>query len=270
MTDLPQNDRTPGLVDRAKAMIVSPKDEWPKVAAETQSVRDIFVGYVVPLAAIGPIASFVGGQLFGYGAFGITYRPSLMASLTAAITGYVLALVSIFVISWIASFLASKFGGKEDFTRAFRLCAYSMTAAWVVGIFGLIPALGVLGLLGLYSLYVFYLGAEPMMGVPQEKAVGYTAVTVLAAIVLYFVVAAVAAAVTGITGGAAGIASRDSDSSRMEMNIPGYGEVRVDTNGDTQTVEIPGMGTVEVTQDGNTVRVQGEGFNAEIEEPPAE
>jgi hypothetical protein len=261
----------PGLVERAKAMIVSPKSEWPKVAAETDDVRNVFMRYVVPLAAIGPLAGFIGGQAFGLGAFGISYTPSLMGGLTTAITSYVLALASIFLISWIASFLAAKFGGKESFARAFRLCAYAFTAAWVAGIFGLVPALGILSLLGLYSLYVFYLGAEPMMGVPQDKAAGYTAVTVIAAFVLYLlagvVVGAVAATGSGRLSGLSSSAAGDT----VEVNVPGYGQMRIEDNGDTQTMEIPGVGTVEVTRDGDTLRIDGENFDAEIEDPqPAE
>ena len=266
MNESMQRQETPGIVARAKAMIVSPKSEWPRVASETESVRDVFVGYVVPLAAIGPAASFIGGQIFGFGALGITYRPGLIEGLTGAIANYVLGLLSIFLISWIASFLAPKFGGREDFGRAFRLCAYSFTAAWVAGIFGLVPALGILAVLGLYSLYLFYLGAEPMMGVPKDKAAGYTAVTVIAAIVLYFVAGLVAAALTPGGGTAAGLAAGDDGSGTVEVNVPGYGQLRVEDHGDTQTMEIPGVGTVEVTRDGDTVRIDGENFNAEIED----
>ena len=259
----------PGLVERAKTMIVSPKSEWPKVAAEPDSVRAVFVGYVVPLAAIGPIAGLIGGQLFTTSVLGITYRPSLTSGLTTAITSYVLGLASIFIVAWVASFLASKFGGKEDFARAFKLCAYAFTAAWVAGIFGLIPALGVLSLLGLYSLYVLYLGAEPMMAVPQDKAAGYTAVTVIAAIVVYIVIGVVAASVATATGTSAAIASGINDGDRVEVNVPGYGELKIEDNGDTQTMEVPGMGTVEVSKDGQVVRIDGENFNAEVTDPEA-
>jgi hypothetical protein len=31
--------------------------------------------YAIPLIAIGPVASFIGGQVFGYSAFFISYRP---------------------------------------------------------------------------------------------------------------------------------------------------------------------------------------------------
>lgn len=212
-----------GIANRAKAILMKPKAEWPVIASETESVQGVFTRYVVPLAAIGPVCSFIGMQVFGIGAFGFSYRPSLMVGLTTAITSYVLGLVSIFVISWIASFLADKFGGKQDFTRAFRLCAYSFTAAWVAGVFQIIPMLGILALLGLYSLYLFYLGATAMMGVPQDKSAGYTAVTVVCAIVLYFIVGAIAASVTGVF--AASAVGYPSTAANGTLTVPGLGTI---------------------------------------------
>ena len=57
------------------------------------------------------------------------------------------------------------------------------------------PAIGFLGILALYGLYLFYLGATPVMSVPQDKSVGYTVVTIVGAIVLYIIVGAITAAI---------------------------------------------------------------------------
>jgi hypothetical protein len=109
-----------------------------------------------------------------------------------------MAIISLFIVSFVANVASPKFGGKDSFPAAFRLVAYSMTAAWVAAILGLIPSLALIGaLLGLYSFYLFYLGATPVMGVPQDKAVTYTVVTVVAVIVLYLIVSAITATVLG-------------------------------------------------------------------------
>jgi hypothetical protein len=175
---LPGQSSSTGLVERAKAILVQPKAEWPRIAAETTEPVKVLTSYVIPLALIGPIAGLIGQQLFGINAFFATIRPSLGFSLSMAVTAFVMSVVSLFMLSFIANFLSSKFGGKGDFPAAFRLVAYSMTAAWLVGILSLItalmPALGFLGLLGLYSIYLLYLGSTPVMAVPQDKAVGYT------------------------------------------------------------------------------------------------
>ena len=54
-------------------------------------------------------------------------------------------------------------------------------------------ALSILAILGgLYSLWLLYTGLAPLMGVPEEKAVPYTAVVLLVAVVLMIVAAVVA------------------------------------------------------------------------------
>jgi hypothetical protein len=74
------------------------------------------------------------------------------------------------------------------------VAAYASTAAWLAGVFSLIPMLGVLGILGLYGLYLLYLGLPILMKAPQEKALTYTAVVIAAAIVLFAVIGAVSGA----------------------------------------------------------------------------
>jgi hypothetical protein len=200
MEDITQpGGASPNLAARAKAILVEPKAEWPKIAAETESVQSVFTRYVVPLAAIGPVCGFIGGQVFGINAIIVRIHPSLMTGLSTAITAYVLSLLSIFVVAWVASFLADKFGGQENYPRAFRLCAYAFTAAYLAGVFQILPALAILALIAAcYGIYLFYLGSTPMMGVPQDKAAGYTAVTILGVIVVYLIVGAVTRAVTGV------------------------------------------------------------------------
>jgi len=264
-----QSEPASGIVGRAKAILVSPNTEWPVIAGETESVQGVFTRYVVPLAAIGPICAFIGGQVFGIGVLGFRYHPTLFGGLATAITTYVMSLLSIFLISWVANFLADKFGGKQDFTRAFRLCAYAMTAGWIAGVFNILTSLSLLVLLAsLYGIYLFYLGATPMMAVPKDKAVGYTAVTIVGVIVIGIIIAAVTAPIAAVFAPAAVIGANDTNGT-FEMNVPGGGKFNVQDNGDNQTMEIPGVGTVKVTKNGDTVKIDGDNIKAEVKDPDA-
>src|SRR2546430_12941643 len=49
------------LVDRAKAILMKPKEEWPVIAAEKTEIAALYRTYVIPLAAIGPVANAIGG-----------------------------------------------------------------------------------------------------------------------------------------------------------------------------------------------------------------
>lgn len=216
------DDGRGGLVDRVKAILLTPKDEWPKIDAEPATVGSIMTGYVVPLAAIGPVAGLIGGQLFGFGAFGVSFKPSLMGGLSMAVTSYVMALVGIFVLSLIIDALAPTFGGTKNKVQAMKVAAYGATAGLVGGIFGLIPSLSILGLLaGIYSLYLLYLGLPKLMKAPDDKGVAYTAVTVGCAIVLGIVAGAVSRAVVPST--------TDNYADRGgAVTVPGVGTVDTD------------------------------------------
>jgi hypothetical protein len=226
MADL--NANSAAIVTRCKSILLKPAEAWPRIAAETSSASEVFLRYVVPLAAIAPICRFLRGQLFGWGAFGFSYHPGLIGGLVQLVVSYVLSLVSIFVLALIADTLAPKFAGQANRTNAMKLVAYGATASFLAGIFSVVPGLGILGLLGLYSFYLFYVGAEPLMRVPNDKALTYTIVTVLCAVVLMAVVSAVTMPVArlfagGPVGGDFGSAADVSG----KVGLPGGGSVDV-------------------------------------------
>jgi hypothetical protein len=187
------------LVDRVKRILLSPRTEWNVIDAEPTTVAALYTGYIAPLAAIGPIA-----QLIGYSVFGIsvpfmgTYRVPFGTALTGAIVSYILSLVATYVLALIIDALAPTFNGQRNQVQALKVAAYSSTASWVAGIFALIPGLRLLMILGLYSLYLLYLGLPVLMKTPRDKAVAYTALVVLAAIILFMVIGMIAGRFTGM------------------------------------------------------------------------
>ncbi len=181
------------LVDRVKNILLTPKTEWPVIDAEPTTVPELYKGYIMPLAAIGPVASAIGMSMFGVSLLGFSYRVPVTTALTQAVVQYVLMLVGVFVLAIIIDALAPTFGGTPNRTQALKVAAYSYTAAWVAGIFGLIPALSILGILGLYSFYLLYLGLPVLMKSPEDKALSYTVVVILCGFVLAMVIAYVSA-----------------------------------------------------------------------------
>jgi hypothetical protein len=178
------------LPERVKNILVTPKTEWPRIDSEPATIAGIYTGYVLILAAIGPIAMLIGQQVFGIGAFGYTWKPSIGYSVATAVLSYILSLVAVYVSSLVINALAPTFGGTQDQVKAFKVAAYASTAGWVAGIFGIIPLLGWLALIGaLYGLYLLYIGLPILMRVTQDKAIGYIVVVIVVNIVLYFVIA---------------------------------------------------------------------------------
>src|SRR3546814_17909838 len=60
---------------------------------------------------------------------------------------------------------------SSDVCSSDLVAAYSATAAWVAGVFQIVPSLGWIGaILGLYSLYLLYLGLPILMKAPAANA----------------------------------------------------------------------------------------------------
>lgn len=179
------------LVERAKKIVLQPGQEWPVIAAETHTVQGLYTQYVMILAAIAPVASFIGYSFIGFGGL----RIPVAAGVAHMVVSYVLSLGAVYVLALVIDALAPNFGGRKDFMQAFKVAAFAPTASWLAGIFSLIPALAILGLLGLWSLYLLYLGLPLLMKVPEEKAVPYTVVVIIVVIVIAVVIAALSALV---------------------------------------------------------------------------
>ena len=207
-----------GLVSRVKNILLTPAAEWARIEVEPATTNGLFVGYACILAAIGPLASLIGGQLFGYGVWIASFKPPLIWSICSAVVSYVLSLVGVFVLALVIDGLAPNFGGTKNRIQALKVAVYSSTAAWVAGVFGLIPALGILALLGLYGLYLLYLGLPKLMKAPQDKAMTYTVATVVAYVVIFVVIAALTSAVARMGTGGMGV---------IAANAPPTGQVTI-------------------------------------------
>jgi hypothetical protein len=189
------------LIARVKGILLTPKTEWPVIAEEPATTADLYKNYILILAAITPIFSFLKLSLIGVSMpFMGTMRFGIGAGLTNMVVGYILALVGVFVLMLIVDALAPTFGGQKNQVQALKTVAYAYTASWVAGVAQIVPWLGMLIMLiaGLYGIYLLYLGLPHTMKAPQDKAVGYTVVVIIVAIVIGFVISLVVGAVTGM------------------------------------------------------------------------
>lgn len=195
------------LVERAKNILLTPKTEWDAIAADSTPTAGLITGYVLPLAAVAAVATFI-GQVFVGTSMGFmgTMKIGMVAGLVGLVVSLVMAVATVFVIGFIADALAPSFGGQKNMNQALKVAAYSFTPVWVVGVLNIIPALGLLGIIAaIYAIYLMYLGLQGLMKAPREKAAGYTAVVVLASIVVWIVVATLTTLVMAPFMGAAAV-----------------------------------------------------------------
>ncbi len=181
-----------GLLTRANAMLLRPARTWSDAAGEPAVAADLMKGYVVPLAAIGPVCGVLGGLAFhGDSIFGVNIRPPVRTLLVTAASSYLMTLLGVVLAALAVERLAPLFGGARDRGQAFKLVVYSGTALWATGIFSLYPALGwlmaMLGALG--SLYSLRLGLPKLMGIEEDRSL-------VAFALIFLVIALIAAALS--------------------------------------------------------------------------
>ncbi len=194
------------LTARVKALLTSPKTEWPVIASEPATVASLYSGYIMILAAIPAVCTFVKLSIIGVGTsmFGsplvADYRLGFSAGIGIMIVRYVLSLVVVYILGVIIDALAPTFGAQKDPMQALKTAAYSFTASWVAGVGILFPFLGTLIELAgaAYAIYLLYLGLQSVMKAPADKAGGYTAVTVIVAIVAGWVVSVITGGLMGV------------------------------------------------------------------------
>jgi len=166
-----------GLVARVKALLLTPRTEWPVIARERTTAAELFINYVAILAAIPAVVHLIGQ------AFVSEARVPFLRELLSAVLSYLVSLAAVYVIAWAIDLLAPRFGGKRNFPYALKLSAYAHTPFWLAGIFLLVPGLNFLLVLGLYGFYLLWLGLPLLMEVPDADAPRYTAWVALCALV---------------------------------------------------------------------------------------
>ena len=194
------------LIPRIQGILLKPKDEWEKIKGEDLPVQSLFTSYAMIVAAIPAIAQFIGNGLIGRSVLSFGwYRRPIGSALLQAVLFYMFSLVTVYVLGIIINALAPTFSSKQNQNNAMKIAVFSMTAAWVAGIFYIIPFLGVLAILGaLYGFYILYLGFDAsLMDTPKEKVVGYFVVSLVVAFVLYFLISVILGAIfaVGAVGG---------------------------------------------------------------------
>jgi len=197
------------IVNRVKNMIITPKQEWVIIEAERLPSAKLLTSYLLLLALIPAVGQFIGlgligkTTILGFKTIGVAF------GLKSAITSYITMVGGAYLLALIINLLATSFGSEKNFDQAFALAVYSLTPAYVAGVFYILPALGILAsLAGLYGLYILYLGLQPMMKTPEDKTVVYFVITLVcvfvAGLILGLILTAIMAAifVAGAMGGA--------------------------------------------------------------------
>ena len=186
--------KLPGWLARAQRLLLQPTQEWATIAGEFTSAGPIYRRYLVPMAAIGPIAATLGaiippgerGSLLG------KFPIELGAAVQAGVLEYLLNLVGVYALALAIDVIGGSVGGQRNRVQALKVAAYGSTPYWLASVFALFPKIEPLGiLLGLYSVRLFALGLPACMKVARDKTAAFTLLTIIAAALIVLVITAI-------------------------------------------------------------------------------
>ncbi|RKY81384.1 hypothetical protein DRQ07_04245 [candidate division KSB1 bacterium] len=190
------------IIERIKAIILNPTQTWDVIAAEDTSAQELMKKYVLLLALVPAVASFLGRWIIGiHIPFVGVYHFSFGASLLISIFNYVVTVASIWVFAKILMFIAPKFDSEKEEDAYFKVSVYSFFPYLAAGVLMIIPSLSVLVYLaGLYGLYLMYIALPIVLGTPQEKTIPLMVVLIVSAIMVFAIAGSIVSVIVGAFG----------------------------------------------------------------------
>jgi hypothetical protein len=165
MTTEAMYQERPGLVVRARDILIKPRAEWRRIAGEEPA--GLIGSYIAPLALGGGLVGLAAHIAYG----GFAIGPNLAWPAISAALYVVLAVVGVLVSAFVINVLAPRFGAAANAEHAKRLAVYSATpilvaafAAVAPPVAGLVAAAGVV-----YALVLVALGVQPLMPVSDPE-----------------------------------------------------------------------------------------------------
>ena len=180
------------ILSRAYGLLREPKKEWEQIKAEETTIPKILIGYVAPLAAIPPICGLIGSLIFESERVGPLSGAIVSVFVTWAVTvGFV------FLLGVLINTLADQFDGDRNDIASQKIAAYSITPAFLSGLFSLYPGVWWISLFALGAMvYIMYRGLPILMKAPEDRALSYSATVTVAAAVAFIVLFALASCVS--------------------------------------------------------------------------
>lgn len=180
------------ILSRAYGLLREPKKEWEQIRDEDTTIPNILVGYIAPLAAIPPICSLIGSYVFEPALAG-----DIGSALIRAVVTWIVSIALVALLGFVINAIAENFDGDRNDLAAQKVAAYSLTPAFLSGVFGLWPPLWWLSLFLLAAMvFLIYRGLPILMRTPPDRAMAYTATVTIATFVSAMVLFPLASCVT--------------------------------------------------------------------------
>ena len=157
---------------RLTYLVFRPADEWAAIAREPTTIDELLRRYILPLAALAPIATFIGMEVFDRSwdaDHGYLVPPDQIFS--AAATTFFGIIGSIFALAAIMAVIAPMYHCKRDFLSALKVSTHGASPLLLSGATLVLPAMIVVSMVALcYTLFLYYVGARTVLQIRSDQA----------------------------------------------------------------------------------------------------
>lgn len=149
----------PGLIARARDILIKPQSEWRRVASEEPA--PLIGPYVAPLALLGALAGFAAHVVYR----GFELDAALVWSAVASVLYILFAVLGVLVATFVINLLAPRFGAERNSDRARQLAAYSATPILIAALGALAPPVAglLMGVGVIYAIVLVALGVQTLL-----------------------------------------------------------------------------------------------------------
>ena len=168
------------VIQHIIGLFKDPAEEWKKIRKENCSVGRCYCSHVLFLAAIPPLAFFVGATEIGWsvGAKGAVTKIAHDIGLMYTVLFYISILAGIFIMGAATNWMSRTYEVEPNLARSIGLSAYTVTPLFIASISFIYPVPWLILLISLlalaYTVYLLYVGVPVMMQISSEKGFLYS------------------------------------------------------------------------------------------------
>jgi len=171
------------IVDRARELLLRPKDEWVKIASESDDPRPI-VGFVAVLGILPALALFIGYGIIGLPTMYGFFKLSMLSAFFVSLVFYFLAGVGIALTASMIGFFCHYFSIEGKWQTFLKIAVFSSVAPLLANVFYILPILKFLRIVGFYGCVTLFVGLPVMLKIPKEKEMQFVVTILVGAIII--------------------------------------------------------------------------------------
>ncbi len=177
------------LVQHLVGVMYQPKDEWRSIQQQQYSSKKCLFSYIAFLAAIPPLATYIGITHVGF-----FISPSIVVKLTSssalpiAFAFYLAMIVGVLLMAASIRWMQPTYDSSASWDDCMVLTTFTASPLFLAGLAALIPILWVDILIGMvavsYATYLLYSGVPVMMAINEDQGFLFSSAIVTAGLVV--------------------------------------------------------------------------------------